>query len=1050
MVGYVNNTGSTISGVTLAFDYERYRLNTAAASITFFYSTDGSTWISVSAGDSGAYTTGASSYGYPLNTINKTGVNITGLNIPNTSGKIYFRWNFSTVGANSQGLGLDNFSMAATLATSVPTLITPTATSIGTGTATLGATVSSDGGASLTSRGTVWGTAAAPTGNLLAEGGTAVSVFSHARSGFSVNTLYTYRGYAINSSGAGYSPDGTFWTLANTPNAPTVGNPSAGSLDVSITAGDGNPSSTLYAIKESGGNYVQTGGALGSLPAYQTASTWGTKTVTGLIGSTTYGFSVVATNGAGVQTSFSTTNSGTTSAGGSAPSISSITPLTLATNYGSTAVFTVSVSGTPPLTNFWYKISGGTTNLISVATNAPLTLSSVTLSDTASYQVVVSNLLGTATSAVVTLTVADPYIVTQPVSFTNLYSASGSFTVSAAGSGSQTYQWQTNGVNIVNGGRFSGATSATLGISGLTLADTNWIYTAVVSGAGLPVTSSTVTVSITNAAALYRTKASGNWSDLGTWQESLDSGTTWVDAISTPTSSDFAIEILNGHLVTNTASVTVDQVTIDNGGQLTLTTAFTVNNGSADDIVVQNGGVFQLGAGPTFSSGATARINTGGILRVAATGLTGNGAGVNAATFVYDDASILEYAITSTFSASGVTYFPNVNASTIPIFRVSATPGSVGGGSATVINGALEVTSGNTVTWTAAGTKTFRNGIRGAGNVAQGAAGQFIISGTIADVGGAGTLSLGSAGLLIGSGCVATLSSDKTLIGTGVMTVAGTLDLNSHTLTTAVAPVLSGTTATEVDRNGGSPLVGKVVLTPAGTLTYGGTLTVAKLGATLQSGDSFTLFTAPAFSAWFSTVNLPTLAAGLIWDTNKLATNGVLEAYSFTTNAFQTMTTASNVPGQLLIAKVLTKTAGGRGAVSLKSATGASHGTLSTNSTIITYTPTTDYLGSDAFDCVVQDVNGGLVTVRVLVTVTDPSNPTLSGNGSNLAIRSLGGNTMRIFVLGTPSTSYQLQYSDDLSTWANFVPAFAMPGAGVTNFDDTSGISPRYYRTILP
>ena len=116
MVGYVNNTGSTITGVTLGFDYERYRINSAAAAITFFYSTDGSTWTAVTAGDSGAYSTGSSSYAYPIDTISKPSVSITGLSIANTTGKIYFRWNFNTTGANSQGLGLDNFSMTATLA----------------------------------------------------------------------------------------------------------------------------------------------------------------------------------------------------------------------------------------------------------------------------------------------------------------------------------------------------------------------------------------------------------------------------------------------------------------------------------------------------------------------------------------------------------------------------------------------------------------------------------------------------------------------------------------------------------------------------------------------------------------------------------------------------------------------------------------------------------------------------------------------------------------------------------------------------------------------
>ncbi|MDD4118154.1 MAG: fibronectin type III domain-containing protein, partial [Kiritimatiellae bacterium] len=94
----------------------------------------------------------------------------------------------------------------------VPTLTSPTATSIGQTGATLGATVTANGGSALTSRGTVWGTSTDPTGNGAAEGGTSVEAFSHARSGLSQGTKYFYRGYAVNSVGTAYSPNGSFYT----------------------------------------------------------------------------------------------------------------------------------------------------------------------------------------------------------------------------------------------------------------------------------------------------------------------------------------------------------------------------------------------------------------------------------------------------------------------------------------------------------------------------------------------------------------------------------------------------------------------------------------------------------------------------------------------------------------------------------------------------------------------------------------------------------------------------------------------------------------------
>ncbi len=95
------------------------------------------------------------------------------------------------------------------MTTSVATLLTPTsptATSIGQTTATLGATIT--GGSGITERGTVYGTSANPTGNGLAEGGTATGVFTDGPQGLSQGTHYYYRGYAINAGGTAHSPDG--------------------------------------------------------------------------------------------------------------------------------------------------------------------------------------------------------------------------------------------------------------------------------------------------------------------------------------------------------------------------------------------------------------------------------------------------------------------------------------------------------------------------------------------------------------------------------------------------------------------------------------------------------------------------------------------------------------------------------------------------------------------------------------------------------------------------------------------------------------------------
>jgi len=79
--------------------------------------------------------------------------------------------------------------------------------------------------AAITARGTCWGTISSPTTNCAAETGTTTGVFTHTQTGMTANTTYYYRGYAINSTGTGYSTDGTFTTSIGTPTPPTISGP---------------------------------------------------------------------------------------------------------------------------------------------------------------------------------------------------------------------------------------------------------------------------------------------------------------------------------------------------------------------------------------------------------------------------------------------------------------------------------------------------------------------------------------------------------------------------------------------------------------------------------------------------------------------------------------------------------------------------------------------------------------------------------------------------------------------------------------------------------
>ncbi len=159
---------------------------------------------------------------------------------------------------------------------------------------------------------------------------------------------------------------------------------------------------------------------------------------------------------------------------------------------GSNAVFTVTATGSAPLAYQW-RSNGAN---LAGATGSALTLVNVQPANGGSYSVVVSNSIGSVTSATAVLTVlVAPTITSQPQSTTNLAGTTANFSATASGSAPLNYQWQINGANLSNGGRVSGATSPNLSISGVQLSDSA-TYTLVVSNTAGVVTSSNATLTV--------------------------------------------------------------------------------------------------------------------------------------------------------------------------------------------------------------------------------------------------------------------------------------------------------------------------------------------------------------------------------------------------------------------------------------------------------------------------------------------------------------------------------------------------------------------------
>ncbi len=130
-----------------------------------------------------------------------------------------------------------------------------------------------------------------------------------------------------------------------------------------------------------------------------------------------------------------------------APSIVS-QPSGIVVNPGKAAAFTVVAGGTAPFTYQWRK--NGVS--ISGATAATYTVASAQAANAGTYDVVVKNAAGSATSASATLGVnTAASIATQPTALTVNPGVEAIFKVTAAGTAPLTYQWRKGGIAIAGG-----------------------------------------------------------------------------------------------------------------------------------------------------------------------------------------------------------------------------------------------------------------------------------------------------------------------------------------------------------------------------------------------------------------------------------------------------------------------------------------------------------------------------------------------------------------------------------------------------------------------
>lgn len=177
-------------------------------------------------------------------------------------------------------------------------------------------------------------------------------------------------------------------------------------------------------------------------------------------------------------------------AGSNLPPIIFAQPASVTALVGTSASFSITAYGSPPLSYYWQR--NGT--FIAGATDATYTTNNVQLSDSgAVFSCLVSNAFGTTLSSNAVLTVipgTPPSITAQPASITVAVGGIASFSVGASGSPTLSYFWQRNGVFI------PGATASFYSTNNVQLSDSGTQFSCLVSNAYGTALSSNATLTV--------------------------------------------------------------------------------------------------------------------------------------------------------------------------------------------------------------------------------------------------------------------------------------------------------------------------------------------------------------------------------------------------------------------------------------------------------------------------------------------------------------------------------------------------------------------------
>jgi|GEM_PF-6923631 len=589
--------------------------------------------------------------------------------------------------------------------------------------------------------------------------------------------------------------------------------------------------------------------------------------------------------------------------------------------------------------------------------------------------------------------------------------------------------------------------------------------------------------------SLFRSKISGNWNAVGTWETSPD-GTVWSAAAITPGSGN-NIYIQSGNTVALTQAEACNSLEISVGtssssdgssgaGQVGCATYPLSVNGSLRAFY----GAVATGNGALSQTYQAVAANFVPVVKSASSGelkFVGNTRYVLEAgkwgifkTSTSPQLTDWEFALTSGQTATCQAQFKAANlavssgildlGNNIPLLN-----GGVGGdgqGNLTVSSGATMISASptdvirNTTSANASATVTVAGTLKLSGSAPTLAAVTFnFAGGTIEYDGGTQTwLTERSAGSATDPNAVAynyitlsgagtkTLSGNTTVNGTLTVNSGTTLDLNSQNLTLANPPTLNGGLNMNVHKTGANTFTGSTLTLNSGVLTYGGTLTITNLGTTISSGDILPLFSSTGgYASDFALVNLPLpVASPVHWQTNNLSVNGsigftnhlpVANGNSYSRNGLYSW--------KISVADLLSNASDADGdSLTLNSLGTSINGvTLVVSGGYAQYSSTNSV--DDQFSYTITDGFGG--TNGALITLTAGSS---SGVGGQVRTFTVTGGTATMSFAGIPGYKYNVQVSTDLSSWSTLWTTNA-PASGLFRFTDGSAPTPTAYYRLM-